>query len=155
MLLQDIYDVVLLLLQVSIFFKGPIPLLPSVTSLGELLLRTSRHVIDITGDQVTIVNEPESQYTITMLLIRIEVRPCVRSLEDCNHLLPNQCSVGNERGGGWTDFFRVSSKRRRPTENQSSSDHLLIVRNLLASISTLRGITCNNRSYQIIPQPIS
>ena len=99
MLLQDIYDVVLLRLQVSIFFKGPIPLLPSVTSLGELLLRTSRHVIDITGDQVTIVNEPESQYTITMLLIRIEVRPCVRSLEDFNHLVPNQRSVGDERVG--------------------------------------------------------
>ena len=143
------------LVQGSIFFKGPIPLLPSVTSLGKIFLRASRHVVDVAGYQVMIVNEPESQSPITMLLIRFEVRPCVQYLEYCNHIFPNQRSVGNERVGKWNDFFRVSFKHRSTTENRSLSDHILIVCKLLASISAVRGITCSNRSYQITPQPIS
>ena len=104
----------LFLVQGGIFFKFTIPLLPSVTSLGKLLLRTICHVIDVARAQVMIVNKPESQYPITMLLSRLEVLPCVLSLE---HLVPNQRIVGNERVGKWTDFFRVSSKYRRTTEN--------------------------------------
>ena len=53
-------------------------------------------MINVAGYQVMIVNEPESQSPITMLLICIEVRPCVQSLEDYNHLVQNQRSVGNE-----------------------------------------------------------
>ena len=102
-------------MQGSIFFKGLIPLLPSVTALGELLLRTIRHVIDVVGDQLIIVNDPESQFPITMLLIWLKVRLCIPSLEDCNHIVPNKRSIGNERVGEWTDFFRVSSKHRSPT----------------------------------------
>ena len=99
-----------------------------------------------------IVNDPESQSPITMLLIQLEVRPCVWYLEYCNHLVPNQCSFGNEKVCECTDFFRVSSKHCRPTENRSSINHLLIVCKLISSISVVRGITCGNRSYQIIPQ---
>ena len=88
-----------------------------------------------------------------MLLSWIEVLPCVRSLEDNNHLVHNQQYVSNKRVGECTDFFRVSSNHRRPTENQSSSNHLFIVCKLLDSISAVRGIICINRSYQIIPQP--
>ena len=90
-----------------------------------------------------------------MLLRLIKVRPCVQSLEYCNHLVPNQRSVSNERVSEWTDFFRVGSKHRRPTENKSSRDNLIIGCKLITSISTVRGIICGNRSYQILPQPIS
>ena len=155
MLLYALQDVVMVLLQGSIFIKGPIPLIPSVTSLGKLLLRTSFHVVYIAGAQVIIVNEPESQSPITVLLSWLEVGLCVRSLEYCNHVLPNQRSVRNERVGEWTNLSRVSSKRLSPTENQSLSNHLLIVCTLLASISVVHGITCGNRRYQIHHQPIA
>ena len=153
--LYAIYDFLMFLLQGSIFFKGPILLLPSVTALVELLLRTSRHVIDVAGTQVMILNYHDSQSLITMLLIRFKVPPCVQSLEDCKYLVSNQRSVGNERVGECTNFFRVISKLCRPTENRSSSDHLLIMCKLLASISAVLGIMYDNQSYQILPQPIA
>ena len=71
------------------------------------------------------------------------------------HIFPNQQSVGNEIVGELTNFFRVGSKHQRPTENRSLSDHLPIVCKVLAYISVVRGITCGNRSYHIIPQPIA
>ena len=131
------------------------PFLPSVPALGDILLCASRHVIYVFGNQVMVVNDPESQSPITMLLSWLEVRPCVRYLEDFNHLVPNQRYVSNERVGEWTNFFRVSSKHRMPTENRSPRNYILIVCKVLASISTVHGVTCGNRSYQIIPQPIA
>ena len=47
----------LLLVQGSIFIKGTIPLLPSVTKLRDLLLCSRYHVIYVAGDQVMIVTE--------------------------------------------------------------------------------------------------
>ena len=105
----------LLLVQGGIFFKHPILLLPSITALGELLICTIRHVIDVSGSQVMILNENESQSPILVLLSRFEVCSCVHLMEDCNHLVQNQCSVGNERVGERTYFFRVSSKHHRTT----------------------------------------
>ena len=145
----------LLLVQGVIFFKVTIPLLPSVTELGDLILHTSCHVINVAGAQEIILNDPESQSPITILLIRFKVRPCVQSLEDCYHIVPNQRLVGSERVVECTNFFRVSSKHPMPTENLSSINHLLIVCKVIASISGVSGIMCGNRSYQILPQPIS
>ena len=47
------------LVQGSIFLKGLISLVSSVTALGEIPLRASRHVIYVDGSQVMIVNEIE------------------------------------------------------------------------------------------------
>ena len=65
------------LVQGSIFFKGPIPLLPGVTVLGDILLPASRYVINVSGVQVIILDEPESQSPITIIINLLEVRPCV------------------------------------------------------------------------------
>ena len=102
-----------------------------------------------------VVYDTESQYSITMIFIWIEVHPCVRSLEYCNHLVPNQRSINDERVGEWLDIFGVSSKCRRPTEDRSSIDHLLIMCEVISSIIAVNGITCGNWSYQITPQPIT
>ena len=45
----------LFLVQGSMFLKGPIPLILSVTALVEIILHTSRHVISVSGAQVMIV----------------------------------------------------------------------------------------------------
>ena len=144
----------LFLVQGSIFIKGPIPLLPRVSELGDLIIRTIHHVVYVVWNQVMFVYEPADQSSIMMLLSWLEVCPCVLSLEDCKHLVPNQHSIGDERVGEWTYIFRVSSKRRSPTENQSSSDHLLIMCKLLTSVIVVCGIICVNWSYQITSQPI-
>ena len=102
-----------------------------------------------------IVNEPESQSSITIILIWLEVRPCLISLEDCNLLVPNQHYVGNERVSEWADFFRVSSKHRRPTNILSSRNHPLTARKVLSSISAVRGKVFGNWSYQVTPQPVA
>ena len=107
----------LLLLQGDIFLKGPIPLFPSVTALVNILLHASCHMSYVAGVQVIIVDDPKYQSPIAVLLIWLEICPYVRSLEDCKYLFPNQRSVGNERVGEWTNFFRVSSKRRIPNDN--------------------------------------
>ena len=59
----------ILLVQGSIFIKGPIPLLPSVTALGDILLRASRHVIYVSGDQLMIVNDHESSIPSRCFLV--------------------------------------------------------------------------------------
>ena len=143
------------LAQVIIFLKGSIPLFPSVTSLDELLFRSIRHLIYVAGTQVMVVNETESQSPIRIILSCLKVRPFIRSLEDCNHLVSDQRSVGNERVGEWTDVFRVGFKHRMPPDNLSSSDHILIVCKVLDSISAVCGITGGTQGYQIISQPIS
>ena len=89
----------LFLVQGSIFIKVPIPHLPSVTVLVELILRASRHAVYVSGTQVIIVNGPESQFPITVLLIWLELRPSVQSLEDFNHIVSNQRYFGNKRVG--------------------------------------------------------
>ena len=61
MLLYALKDVVIFLVQGRIFLKGPIPLFLSVSALGELLLRVSRHDVYNSGAQVMVVNDPESQ----------------------------------------------------------------------------------------------
>ena len=94
----------LLLVQSSIILKGSIPSFHSVTAFGELLLHTSHHVIYVADTQVMVVNDPESQSTITILISWIEARPFIRFLEDCNHIVLNQHSIGNERVGEWADF---------------------------------------------------
>ena len=141
----------LFLVQGSIFLKGPIPLFPSVSTLGDILLCASRHVVYVTCTQVMVVYEPEAQSSITILLICLEVRTCVQSLEYFNHLVPNKRSIGDEIVGEWADIFRISSKNRSPTENRSSSDHLIIMCEVLASIIPVLGITYGSWRYQIIP----
>ena len=51
------------------------------------------HVVYVSGTQVIILNEPEYQSYIKVILTLIWVTPYVRSLEDCNHIVPNQRSV--------------------------------------------------------------
>ena len=102
-----------------------------------------------------VVYEPKSQSYITMLLRRIEIRPCALSLKDCNHILLNQRCISYERVGEWTDIFKVSPKHRRPTENHSLSNNLLIMCEVFTSIIAVHGIIWGNWIYQIIPQPVS
>ena len=87
-----------------------------------------------------VVYDPESQSSISILLGWLEVRPCILSLEDRNHLFPNQRYIGDKRISEWIDIFRVGSKHHNPTENQYSIYHLLIMYEVLASIITVRGI---------------
>ena len=102
-----------------------------------------------------VVYYPGAQSSISMLLGWLEVRPCILSLEDRNHLFPNQRYIGDKRISEWIDIFRVGPKHHNPTENQYSIYHLLVMYEVLASIITVRGITCGNWSYQIIPQPVT
>ena len=120
----------LLLVQGSIFLKGSIPSLPSVTALGELLLHAIHHVVYVAGTQLMVVNDPESQYTIMVLLSWIEACPCIQSLEDCNHIFPNQRSIGNERVGEWSDFSGSVPSTVGPL--------------IIDTFSAVRGIICGN-----------
>ena len=122
-----------------IFLKGTIYISPSVGELDELLLRAIYHVIYVAWTQVMVVYEPESQSSITMILSWLEVCTCIVSLEDCNHLSPNQRSIGDERVGEWTDIFRVSSKHRRTTNNLFSSNNILIMCKVIAYIISYVG----------------
>ena len=45
------------LVQGSIFLKGPIPILPSVTALGDIIIRPCCHVIYVAGSKLMTVNE--------------------------------------------------------------------------------------------------
>ena len=96
----------LLLVQSSIILKGSIPSFHSVTAFGELLLHTSHHVIYVANTQVMVVNDPESQSPIAMILIWIDVRSCVLYLEYCNHLLQNQRSI-SRRAPSEDDLFAI------------------------------------------------
>ena len=96
-----------------------------------------------------------TQYSIMILLGWLLIRPRVRSMEYFDHLVPNQHSICNERVGEWSNSFRVRFKHHRPTENLYSSNHLPIICKVLDTISTVRGITCGNWSYQIIPQSVT
>ena len=101
----------LFLVQGSVFLKGPIPLFPSVSEFGKLLLRSRFHVVYVAWTQVMVVYDPESQSSTTILLSWLDVRTCVRYLEHCNHIVPNQLYIGGEIVG------RVSSNHLRPTDN--------------------------------------
>ena len=102
-----------------------------------------------------IVYDLVAHFSITMFLGWIHIRPRIQSLKDCYHLVQNQRSVCNEQFGEWYDSFRVTSKCRRPTEDQSMRYHLLIMCELLSIISAVRGITCGDWRYQIIPQYVT
>ena len=107
----------LLLMKGRILLESPIYLLPGVSVLNKLLLCTSRHVVYVALHQVVIVYELVAHYSITMFIDSLQIRPRIRSLKYCDHLVPNKRSVYNERVGEWYDSFRVTSKRRRPTED--------------------------------------
>ena len=142
-------------MQGSIFLEGPIPLFPSISALGELLLRFIRHVVYVAWTKLMIIYELVAQSSITILLGWLEVFPCVQSLEDCNHIVPNQRFICNEQVSEWSDSFRVSSKNHSPNENRSLSNHLLIMCELLAAITAVRGITYIKCSNKIIPQSVT
>ena len=54
-------------IQGSILLEGPVSLLSSVSALGKLLLRSSRHVVYVAWTQVMVVYEIVSHSSITML----------------------------------------------------------------------------------------
>ena len=86
----------MLLMQGNIILEGPVSILPSVSALIKLLLRSSCHVVYIAWTQVMIVYEIVADSSITMFLDWLQIRPHILSLKDCVHLVPNQCSVCNE-----------------------------------------------------------
>ena len=65
----------LFLVQGIIFLKYSIPLFPSVSALGEILLHASHDVVYASRTQEMVVYKPISQSFTTMFLIWIEVRP--------------------------------------------------------------------------------
>ena len=145
----------LLLMQYSIFLEGSVSLFPSVNSLSNLLLHAIRHVVYFSCGKVVIVCELVSHSSITMFIGWLHIRTRILSLKDCDYLVPNQRSVCNERVGERYESFRVTSKHRRPTEDLSTSNHLLILCEILDTISVVHGITCNGWMFQIIHQSIT
>ena len=123
--------------------------------LSIIFLRAIRHVVYVDWTQLSIVYELVAHSSTTVFLGWLQIRPRIRYLKYCNHLVTNQRSVCNERVGELSNSFEVIYKRRRPTEDQSTSDYLPIMCELIATISTVRGITCGDWRYQLIPQFIT
>ena len=142
-------------MQGSILLEVPVSLFPSVRLLRNIFLRASRHVVYVAWTQVMVVYELVSYYFITIFLSWIQICPHILYLKDSEHLVPNKHSIYDERFGEWSDKFRVTSKPRWPTEDQSTSNHFLIICEVLANISAVCGITCINWSYKIITQSIT
>ena len=107
----------LLLMQGSILLEISVSLFPSVSALGDLLLRSICHMVYFAWTQVMVVYAIAAHYSITMLLVWIQIRPRIQSLKYSDHLVPNQRSIYNEQFGEWSDRLRVTSKHLRPTEN--------------------------------------
>ena len=78
-----------LLMQGSKFLEGLVTLFPSVSALCTLLLHTSCHVVYVVWNQVMVLYEILSQSSIKMIIGWLEEHPCVQSLENCDHLVPN------------------------------------------------------------------
>ena len=145
----------LILMQGSIFNEGPVSISPSVGALRNLLLCASQHGVYVLWTNIVIVYEILSHPSIMMFLAWIQIRPCIRSLKHYAPILLNNLLVCNKRVGEWSNRFRVTPKRRRPTEDQSMRDHLLIMCEILADISAVNHITCGDWRYQIISQYIT
>ena len=145
----------LLLIQARIILEVPVSLLPSVSGQVELLLRASRHMVYVAWTQVMVLYELVDHSSTTILILWLQIHPYIWSLKDCNHLITNHCSLWNDQVVEWSDRFRVTSKHNRTTENQSTSDHLLIMCEVIATITEASEITCADWSYQIIPKFIT
>ena len=145
----------LLLMQGSILLGGLVSILPNVSALIKLLLQASRHAVYVDWTKVVFVYELVFHSSISMFLVWLQIRPKILSLKDCDHIVPNQCSICNVRVGEWSDRFRVTSKRHRTTKDQSTSNHILIMCEILAAITMVHGITCGGWRYQIIHQSIT
>ena len=129
-------------MKVIIPLKGLVYLFPCVSALSNLLLRVSRHMVYAAWAKVVIIYELVDHYSITMFLGWLQISTLIQSLKYCDHIVPNQHSFCNEQLGEWYDSFRVDSKLYRSTEDQSTSNNLLIMCEILATISAVRGITC-------------
>ena len=141
-------------MQGSILLKGTVSLLSSLSTTIELPFCASRYVDYIAWNKVLIIDERVSHYSITIFLGWLQVRPCIWSLKYCDHIIPNQRSVCNKLVCEWSNSFNVTSRHRRYTEDWSTRNHLLIICEIIATISAMCGITCSGWKLQIIPQPI-
>ena len=86
----------LTLMQGSILLKCPVSLFLRVSALSKLVICASHIVVYVTWTQVVIVYAFLSHSFITMFLGWLQIRPCIRSLKDFDHLVPNQRSVCNK-----------------------------------------------------------
>ena len=145
----------MLLTQGRIFLEGPVYPFSSVSSLSQLLLCASRHVVFISCTKVVIIYEFLAYSSIMMFLGWIKICPSIQPLIDCNNLVPNKSSICNARVGEWSDRIRVTSKHHWSTEYRSTSNNLLIRCEILPTISPVHGITCGIWRFQIIPQYIT
>ena len=114
---KTLENVMLILMQGSIFLEGLVPLLPSVYALIKLLLHARFHMFYVAWTKVVIIDEIVNHPSVTMFLGWLQVRPCICTLEDCNNFISNQCSVCYEQVGEWSNRFRVTSNHRGPTED--------------------------------------
>ena len=62
-------------MQGKIPLKGPVSLFPSVNAFGEILLRTSCHVVYVSWTKVVIIYELISHFYVTVLLGWLQIRP--------------------------------------------------------------------------------
>ena len=121
-------------MKVIIPLKGLVYLFPCVSALSNLLLRVSRHMVYAAWAKVVIIYELVDHYSITMFLGWLQISTLIQSLKYCDHIVPNQHSVCNERVGEWYNSFRVASRHHRPTKDQSMSNHILIMCGILSTI---------------------
>ena len=145
----------LLLMQGSIILTGPVSIFPSVSELINLLLCAIFHVVYVAWTQVMVAYDLVAYSSVTIIIEWLQIRPRILSLKDCNNIVPHHRSIYDERLFECSNNFRVDSKRRSLTEDHSTSDNLLIMCEVLATISVVCGITCNNWRYQIIHQSIT
>ena len=142
-------------MKVIIPLKGLVYLFPCVSALSNLLLRVSRHMVYAAWAKVVIIYELVDHYSITMFLGWLQISTLIQSLKYCDHIVPNQNSVCNERVGECSNSFRITSKYRGPTDDWCTSNHLLIMCEILSTIGSVRGITSGGWSFQIITQSIT
>ena len=90
-------------------------------------LRSSCHIIDVDWTKIMVIYDLVIHPSVTIFLGWIQVHTCIWSLKDCDHIIPNKCSVFNERVGEWSKSFRVTSRQQGTAENRPTSDHLLMM----------------------------
>ena len=86
-----------LLMQGSILLDGQVSIFPNVSSLSNIFLCASHHVVYVAWTQVVVVYEVVVHSSIKMFTGWLQLPPRVKSLKDCDHLVPNQRSFCNEQ----------------------------------------------------------
>ena len=79
----------MLLMQGRILIEGPVSLFPSVSALINILLHASRHVVYVVWTQLMVLYDTVAHSIIMIFLGWLQIRPCIRSMKYCNHIVPN------------------------------------------------------------------